>query len=392
MQSRADRAGTRPTMIQIVPALPPVPNGVGDYGLDLACAMRREFGVQTLFVVDDDGRDHVEEVEGFGASRLGTRSAQALAEALYAAANHSAGDSNVLLQLSPYGYSSRGCPFWLLEGLRRWRRKRPDGRLLTMFHELFAGAPPWRKAFWFRPAQKFVVREIARLSDVAVTTNQLYRKLLEELDPSKLRKVQVLPASSTVGEPVAPAQLIARGKGLVVFGLPASRKKAYDVHRTVLKRACEQLGIEEIHDVGPPFESVPETIDSIPVRKHGHMPAAELSRLLSESMAGYVSYSSGFMAKSSVLAAYCAHRMVPLTAEEGCSEADGLRCGVHYYNAAGRAGLYASSPQPQAIADAAWHWYQGHALTNHAAMFSLAEGSAGHSVAGRLQAGTAGRR
>ena len=354
-------------MIQIVPALPPVPNGVGDYGLSLACALRQDFGVETLFVVvGGDTWDDAEEVEGFRTRRLGARSAQDLGEALCAAAENSAGDSDVLLQLSPYGYSKRGCPFWLLEGLRRWRRKRPGARLITVFHELYVEAAPWRSIFWISLAQRAVVARIARESDIALTNIGRHCRDLERLDPSKRNKIEVLAVPSNVGEPSQPCELSARTKSMVVFGLAASRQRAYTQRIGELRTACERLGITEVHDVGGPTEAVPERIGDAPVTKHGRMEPCELSALLSQSMAGFVNYGPGCMAKSGVFAAYCAHRMLPVMPADGRSEADGIVCGRDYYSVMDMA----AAPEPQSIADSAWNWYQGHSLKKHARAFA----------------------
>jgi hypothetical protein len=217
-----------------------------------------------------------------------------------------------------------------------------------------------------------VVTGIARLSDLAVTNIQLYRNRLEQFDPSKRGKIVMLAIPSSVGEPWAPDSLSARAKSMVIFGLPPSRRRSYETRLRALESACEQLGIAEVHDVGPAFDGVPERIGDVPVRKHGHLSADQLSPLLSQSMTGFVDYSPGYMAKSAVFAAYCAHRMLPVLPQDGCSESDGIRCGVHYYNVGGAAASGASAPPPQAIADAAWRWYHGHSLRSHARAFAAA--------------------
>ncbi len=350
-------------MIQIVPALPPANNGVGDYGFAVARAMRNNFGVQTQFVVGDDNWDYAEKVDGFTARRVGSRSAQSLAEMLSAAASRT-----VLLQLSGYGYSARGCPFWLLQGLQQWKRKQPERRLITMFHELYACAPPWRKTFWAGHAQRMVIAGIARLSDAVVTNLQAYRCRLEGLARSPKKAIDVLAVPSNVGEPVQPSDLSARTKSMVVFGLPASRQRAYAERMGELQKACERLGITEVQDVGGHFEAIPGRIGRVPVSRHGSMSACELSALLSQSMAGFVAYSPGYMAKSGVFAAYCAHRMLPVMPQDGRSQSDGIRCGTHYYNVGVAAPL--ANREPQAIADLAWEWYQGHSLQRHATVFA----------------------
>jgi len=358
-------------LIQIVPALPPATNGVGDYALAVACAMRREFGLETQFVVGNERWQGPEQVEGFGVRKVAARSADGLAAALL----ESAGESRVLLQLSGYGYSGRGCPWWLMQGLERWRAKQTEARLVTMFHELYASGPPWTSTFWVSPAQRMVTAGIARRSDVAVTNIQRYRERLEGLDSSKRGRVEALAVPSNVGEPLEPGKLDSRAKSMVVFGLPASRKRSYETRMGALQRACEELGICEIQDVGASFDGIPERVGGVPVRRHGVMKVSDLSLLLAGAMAGFVDYPPEYLGKSGVFAAYCAHRLlavVAVAAEDGRPGADGIECGLHYYGAGGRQGSGIATEKRQAIADAGWTWYQGHSLKSHARAFAEA--------------------
>ncbi len=297
-------------MIQIVPALPPATNGVGDYALAVAGSMRREFGLETQFVVGNPAWQGPEEVDGFKVRKVAARSAEGLEQTLLEAAR--GGEPRVLLQLSGYGFSGRGCPWWLMQGLRRWRAKQKDARLVTMFHELYAEAPPWRTTFWVSPVQRMVVKGIARSSDVAVTNIQLYRERLERFDPSKRGSVKALAVPSNVGEPLEPVELVTRAKSMVVFGQPGSRKRSYATQMAALQRACERLGISEVHDVGESFDGMPERVGSVPVSRHGVLGARDLSLLLADCVAGFVAYPRAFLAKSGVFAAYCAHRLMPV--------------------------------------------------------------------------------
>ena len=367
-------------MIQIVPALPPSINGVGDYALAVARVLRSEFGLDSVFVVGNPAWQGADEVEGFRVGKVAARTAPGLEAALLEAARSAAGDSRVLLQLSGYGYSGRGCPWWLMQGLRRWRAKRTDARLVTMFHELYAQAPPWRKTFWLSPAQRMVVKGIARSSDVAVTNIQIYRGRLERVDPSKQGSVEALAVPSNVGEPLELGELGRRAKSMAVFGLPGSRMRSYGTRMAELQRACEALGIAEIHDIGGSFAGIPERVGGVPVRQHGEMGASELSLLLSGTMAGFVDYYPGYFGKSGVFAAYCAHRMIPVTPGDGRSKEDGIECGVHYYGVGGKDGITRGPANAQSIADAAWAWYQGHSRMSHARAFAalLGNGKGGH--------------
>jgi hypothetical protein len=367
-------------MIQIVPALPPVASGVGDYAVGVASKMREEFGLESLFVVASERREYDEvRLDGFHARWLPQRSAQQLAQML-----GESGDKEVLLQLSGYGYSRSGCPFWLLEGLKQWKQRQPQARLVTMFHELYATSAPWRKAFWFTAAQKIVIGAIARLSDVAVTNIDLYRCRLERWNVWKKGKIAVLSMPSNVGELSAAGRVKARQRSIVVFGLPASRRPCYDRHLQALKAACEQMRISQVHDVGPPCHCIPEWIGRARVIQHGRIEGRELNSLLSQSLAGFLDYSPAYMGKSGVFAAYCAHAMLPVSPRQGDSEDDGIRCGVTYYSPTAPA-IHLDERAMQAVADAAWQWYQGHSLLSHARVFAraLREGElAGASAAG----------
>jgi hypothetical protein len=362
----------RQMLIQIVPGLPPAINGVGDYALSLACAMRRDFRLDTLFVVGNDGWQGPEAIEGFRVRKLAARSAKSLGAELDAAPAIT-GASSVLLQMSGYGYSKRGCPIWLLQGLKRWRRKQPGSRLVTMFHEMYAFGPPWRSAFWLNPVQRMLVTGIARLSDSAATNIEPHRKHLEYLDPSKRNKIRALPIPSGVGEPLEPGDLLSRPRSMVVFGQPQLRKLTYQTQMAALQRACQQLGITEVCDAGKFFDGIPDSVGDVPVRRFGLMDATEVSSLLSRSTAGFVTYQHAFLAKSSVFGAYCAHRIIPVVPwmpGRSQREADGIQCGVQYHGVSGKQEAELQLTQKQSIADAAWEWYKSHSLRCHARAFA----------------------
>jgi hypothetical protein len=358
-------------IIQIVPALPSATSGVGDYALALARVMRRDFGLNTVFVVGGKAWRGPDEVDGFPVRKLAARSADNL-EAVLDVGESTFGSSSVLLQLSGYGYAVRGCPFWLLQGLKQWRTKQPNSRLVTMFHELYAFGPPWKSAFWLSPAQRMVVAGIARLSDAAVTNIQQHRERLERFDPSKREKITVLAVPSNVGEPLESDDLNARSKHMIVFGLPGSRDQMYRREMPALQRACQRFGISEVHDVGASFEGIPECVGDIQIRKHGLMSVSDLSVLLSRSTAGFVHDFPRCLGKSGVFASYCAHRLMPVTSSDCLSEADGIRCGTHYYSVDGKPESELTMADAQRIADAANEWYQGHRLQGHARVFALA--------------------
>jgi hypothetical protein len=224
-----------------------------------------------------------------------------------------------------YAYHDRGCPAWLVDGVLAWRhapRRAPDGapdgapprrRLVTFFHEVYAGGPPWRSSFWLHPVQRRLAARLARGSDGAATSLGLYAGMLSRWRPHGT--VLVAPVLSTIGEPPAvPPFERRRPRTLVVFGGRGNRRRAYGELAADLAQACRALGVAEIADLGESLERLPATVGEVPVRALGALSDAAASAVLRGACAGFVGYPAPFLEKSSVFAAYCAHGLVPVTA------------------------------------------------------------------------------
>jgi hypothetical protein len=156
---------------------------------------------------------------------------------------------------------------------------------------------------------------------------------------------------------------------MVVFGGPSLRTKTYSQHSKQLVDACSALQIECILDIGPPIGIKPDL--PLPVIVMGKQSAKEICRLLSESMAGFVSYSDAYLAKSSIFAAYCAHGLLPIVARQNRSGLDGIRVGSEYLTALTLSD-YIGATEMQAIADRARAWYEKHSLAKTAASLASA--------------------
>lgn len=337
-------------VVHVVPSLPPPPEGVGSFAMTLAAALRAHHGIESRFLA---------------AAELPRAEPAVLAGALALAAEGD-GETAVLLHYANYGYQSRGCPAWLVDGLARWRSRRP-GRLVTMFHEIAATGPPWRSSFWLSPFQRRLAAALARLSDGLTTSLEIHRRLLLRWVPD--REVAVLPVFSTVGEPAAPPPLSARARRLVVFGGPGTRERAYRELGPALALACRTLGIEEVCDVGP-GDGPAATGLPVPVRRLGPLAEMEVSALLAGSLAGFVAYPAPFLPKSTIFAAYCAHRVLPVCAwPRPRREAEPLPPFWIPDSRTPDSRIPDGADSLQDIADRAHAWYGGHALSHHAAAY-----------------------
>jgi len=321
------------SLIQVVPHALLTPEGVGSYALALGAALARDEGIASRCLA---------------AAALSERSARALAAAL-------AGESTVLLHYANYAYQRRGCPSWLIDGLERWKGEETSRRLVTVFHEVYATGPPWRSSFWLSPRQRQLAARLLRLSNAATTSLELYARILRSWRPQM--RIAVQPVFSTIGEPADVPPFAARPRRLLVFGGPGTRQRAYRERAGDLASACRTLAIEEVCDVGPPAGSLPSGVAGVPVRPLGPLPAAEASNLMLRSLAGFLAYPVGFLPKSTVFAAYCAHGLVPVCAGQRNSAHNGAASGLSLWMPEdGRPG------ELEQLAARAHLWYHEHSL------------------------------
>jgi hypothetical protein len=345
-------------LIQVVAQLKPDRCGVSDHALLLARELESAFGIGSAFVVLNS------------AERCNSAYQEiycAPTQLLEACISLSAGrEAAILVHCSGYGYSTDGAPSALADALERVHE---DGRFHTgvYFHELFATSMPWRSAFWHSGRQRQAILRIAKQCDLIATNLSHHSNWLERQAVGGTQNaIQRLPVFSNVGESLELPSLAARRRTMVVFGLPGTRKRAYR-RLLPLGDMLDALGIEEILDIGPAFD-VPTAICGIPTRCLGVVPSLEVSRLLSESMFGFVPHPPFCLAKSGIFAGFCALGTIPVLADSFSSEVDGLTDGVQLVSP--RTAKAALAGGLERCAAAAWNWYSGHRLHIHALTYA----------------------
>ncbi len=353
-----------PRILSIIPRVPPVTDGIGDYGLALASALRRSSGIETEFVVGDPTWDGPAEVEGFAVHRVTSRTERELL-ALLQRANE--GDqSTVLLHYEGYGYANRGCPLWLVDAIEQWKTATARRRLVTIFHELYATGPPWTSSFWLSPLQRRLARRLVRLSDQCLTSLGLYAGVVQKLSNGMKAETLSLPVFSSIGEPASVPPLCERSRKMIVFGTRGRRIEVYRRSAADLNRICRELGITQIIDIGRPVDFDIASVIEVPVLTCGELPGAEVSRLMLDTIAGVIDYQATFLGKSTIFAAYCAHRVIPIVASSDTPiPTDGLEAGRHYWLMNGET-EHLDLDLGQVVADNALAWYQTHNLSIHA--------------------------
>ncbi len=346
------------TILAIVPQLPPTTDGVGDYALNLASQLNAAFNTNTHFLVCKPSWSGDSQIQGFQVSKVSHPSASALIKEI--SQIHSS--HLLLLHYVGYGYAKRGCPDWLVKGIETWKTLKPEQSLVTMFHEIAASGPVWTSAFWLSSSQHGLAKRLVRTSDRILTSKHSYAELLHSYAPERFTTIPSLPVFSTVGEPQNPSSLAERTRRLVIFGGRSQRSKVYKNSLEQLGQICRYLDIQQIFDIGPSLDSLPTDIDTVPITAAECLPSEEVSAILSDSIAGFFSYNPAFLGKSTIFAAYCAHRVIPISAIMTDLPEEGLQPGKHYalpaqYNTEKR-----DMALMQVIADKAYAWYQSHTL------------------------------
>jgi hypothetical protein len=355
-----DKPQYRPTVIQVVPRRAAEPNGVADYALALARALRAYSGTNSVFLSGTATADAMPVEDEWKTVCVPKREAQILADSvqlLSAETNARA----VVLHFSGYGYQKRGVPTWLVRGLRLWSRRAGRVPLVTIFHELYATGRPWQSSFWVSPLQKHIARSILNLSSAAITPTNLYSKRLSEWRDGNAIKITPIPVFSNVGEPGCGPAPCARTAAAVVFGLAGVEEYVFGIYRSATERIISALGIEKIFDVGPRLSAMPRSLAGAPVISKGVLPQGAVSGLLQRARFGFVAYPLDFIGKSGVFAAYAAHGVVPIVLSDKQGTFDGLQPARHFLDGL-RLGTGAGADDLASIQRKLFTWYTSHSL------------------------------
>lgn len=345
----------------IVPRLPPSIDGLGDYGLSLARQMKRDYGVNTCFIIGDPLWKGPDELEGFEIRQVLKRSKKEMLSLI-------SPNNPVLLHYVGYGYAKRGCPVWLVQALKEWKSA-SGKKCITMFHECYAFGPIWSSQFWTSPLQRKLVADLSLLSDRCLTSKKTYAEIIQRFSKFKHTSVVVLPVFSNIGELEKSLALVDRNKTLVVFGNVAWRSRVYRHSLIELKNLIGKLQIKKLIDIGRVLDFSIDLGEGVEVEVLGNLPAEQISEIFSKSLAGFFNYPTGYLSKSGIFASYCAHGLLPVGNWDKEQESDGVVAGVHFL-AADDINEKVNFSDIQKIADNAFYWYQSHNLTVHSKTFT----------------------
>jgi hypothetical protein len=346
------------TILSIVPRLPPAVDGVGDYACLLADALVAQHRISTKFIACDPSQPIESQSGALGSVQLMTRSQDSLLDIL----DRCNDIDTLFLHYVGYGYAKRGCPFWLVAALSKWRRAKPSRRLMVMFHEVYASDDrPWNSQFWTSPLQRQIAKDLIELADVVMTSNQRFVNLIMGLSTKHHDRIAALPVFSTVGACAAPRPLSERKPWLVTFGNSGFRKSIYTNSLEQLTTVCQQLEISEIYDIGHSSIEIVRSIPGIKVNAMGILPATEISQIFSQARVGFINYPIPFIAKSTIFAAYSSHQLLSVFDRDNLGDnLDGVEIDRDYWVV--RSDKSIDLQTAQLLASNAYRWYERHSL------------------------------
>lgn len=332
---------------------------MGDYALQLAKVLRQRHECQSIFAPATP--TPAGDVDGFEilpslASLVNTSSIEKY--------------DDVILHYVNYGYERRGVPLSLPSLLRRLRRSY-RGRLLTIFHELYASGPPWKSAFWLQPLQKKIAREIARFSDAAVVSNETIHAQLQELAPGV--QPLVLPVISNFGEPtLSPAQLADRDPHRwAICGGAALVARSLQTFCAIQNRIPDSFSARKLFVLGgtdnPAVRATLSALSSLQTDYRPEVDRAEASQILSTCSFAWLDYfhrrdvPTTAILKSTAFAAACAHGIIAVFPHPGSViSLREDRLPGPFFVAAGRSEL---PPDRARAAAEVYAWYQRNAAS-----------------------------
>ena len=280
---------------------------------------------------------------------------------------------HVLLHYVNYGFQKRGVPFRLLSILRELRRQR-QGKLVTIFHELYASGPPWKSAFWLQPVQIHLATSVGRLSDACIVSSDNFRRELQRMVPNA--HVELHPVPSGIGEPSLSSNQIA-GRDphrWAIFGGRALVERSLRSFRQLLPRIPDSIVPRKLFVLGGEDNPATQTLLVDLAIQSDYRPritAADASEILKTCSFGWFNYfhrpdvETSVILKSSAFASACAHGVIPVFPHRGSTiSIDGDHLPGPFFVEQDRSEIPDAHDRAKISADI-YDWYQRHASSEH---------------------------
>lgn len=330
----------------ISPAFPSAVNGLGDYSVLLGVELANQGGFEVIY----SGPRQKENVTI--SDYVSFNNIKELIELVEK--NHI---DVIYLNYSNYGYSQKGIPFWLLKAVKVLKKQ--SVTIVIFFHELNASGQFFQSAFWLKPLQIYLYKNLYKLCSHAFCSNERIQHIMKTNDEgNKLKKIGVF---SNIPEPKDFPPFSTREAVAIIFGSFGKRKKVYEKPAT-LNELIEMYGIKKIIDIGSGDINPFLAFVNAPVIIKGELNSAKISELMLSCTWGFLDYPDSLLGKSGIFAAYAAHQLGVINFyDQEEAPMDGLLKEVHYRSIDNGINDIGKKDYGQQL----YYWYQNHNLQRH---------------------------
>jgi len=344
-------------VVQLVTCLKPSQDGISDYAIAIAQKLIDQYNTPTDFIVYERGSKIAREelqniINDFSITKLPKQKANSLLPLLSESMTHL-----VVHYCFRDHYNN---PIWMFK-LLQFTRKIRQFKLIIILHEI---TTKYKKKGITLPALRhlYTAYRVFNLADLVVVNNAKNRDIVSQYSKTS---VVSFPNFSTIGEPLGVPPLRERKPYLIILGTKASRPYLYKNFLQNVIYVCRLFKIEEIYDIGTPFDLPREKLEEIPITAMGVQPKEVVSKLLLDSRMAFLDYSRfpKGLGASTLFATYCSHGLVTILSTNNPCQADGLEINKHYLVSDDKDLKAPDLDQLQQIADNAHTWYQGHNLS-----------------------------
>jgi hypothetical protein len=280
--------------------LPPQLCGIGTYSWLLNSHWPGD-KARTQFIVMDGAKESAQQL-GFASVTGFNGEAQTLERALTQSRSE-----DLLLHYAGRAYHRYGCPVSMPRVLGRWKKRRPDARLLIFFHELPAEVPMMSRHYLPQRINARIVRKLAQLADILVTNTAHQADKLRALTGRS--DVHCIAVGSNITPPARNVS-IPRAKGeFVIFGLPFGRMQTSRLFADHLREWHRAGELTKLHIIGPDDagDSLESPLSADAIIRHGALTDRDVSDLLGRAQYALSNATPETWSKSGSFMAFAAH-------------------------------------------------------------------------------------
>jgi len=220
----------------------------------------------------------------------------------------------LVLQYSAFGFSKNGSPINLLRNIRKWKHLNPKSQLLIMIHELWYDTNLTKPGFYIQLIHKYFLLSCLRTADYIFTSTNGYKETVVKCIKSK--NVEAL----TVGSNILPTRIPSIEQKIpnswILFGRQTNRLSCLRDFGIWIKKLYEVGLLAQLNIVGPRDNTsmtvqedllLQSLLPSDEYVQHGPLSGSILSELLLSSSYGMFSQTPLSYQKSTIFMAYAAH-------------------------------------------------------------------------------------